>query len=219
MESNWDIQRSKSAYHFDNRTIDPRWDCVKGIGKFTGNWDLEVANAIETARAATWRTRSKSGKPGKLVNEEEYDLVNVGADPDMVFGHLEYKLQPIFEQMARMIGLDNAESRVHVQWPGQVFIKHIDKLEKWAPDNPDSVARFMIMLTDWEQGHFNSYGNYIHQFWKAGDIHTFEWKHVPHSSANAGHTPRVSLLTTGIITDQTRAFLKQAADAKEVLVG
>jgi hypothetical protein len=206
-QSNWEIQKSKSEYHFDNTRMDPRWDTVRSLGHLVGDWTKEVQDAIESAEPKTWRNRSKTGKPNKLVDAEEYDLANIGADPDMVFSHLEYKLAPIFQQMSDIIGLDNREARVHVQWPGQVFVRHIDKLEKFNPEDPSKVIRVMVMLTDWDQGHFNQYGNYTYQGWKAGEIHTFDWKNVPHSSANSGLTPRVSLLTTGVITAQTEKFL------------
>lgn len=207
MESNWEIQKAKSSYHFDNTTNDPEHDTVIRLGSFIGNWKKEVDSAISSARPATWRDRSKSKRPNKLIGAEEYDLEQAGADPTMIFSHLEYNLAPIFQKMVDTIGLSNDESRVHVQWPGQVFIKHIDKLEKVNPEDPTKVMRVMVMLTDWDQGHFNQYGNFTYQGWKAGEIHTFDWKNVPHSSANAGLTPRVSLLTTGIITDRTKTFL------------
>lgn len=207
MESNWEIQKAKSSYHFDNTTNDLEHDTVIRLGSFIGDWKKEVDSAISSARPATWRDRSKSKRPNKLVDAEEYDLEQAGADPKMIFSHLEYNLAPIFQKMVDTVGLSNDESRVHVQWPGQVFIKHIDKLEKVNPEDPTKVMRVMVMLTDWDQGHFNQYGNFTYQGWKAGEIHTFDWKNVPHSSANAGLTPRVSLLTTGIITDRTKTFL------------
>ena len=96
--------------------------------------------------------------------------------------------------------------------PGQVWNLHLDKLEKWNPNNPDSVSRYQIQLTNWEPGHFWSYGNYIHSGWRAGDVTTFDWKNVPHSTANAGHGPRVTLQVTGIDTEQTQAFLFKLSD-------
>lgn len=209
--SNWEIQKSKSVYHFNSRIIDHRWDSVQGLGKFTGNWTAEVDKVIKTAKPATWRTRSETGTGGVHVEQEEYDLINAGMAAETVISNLEYNLDPIFKKMCDLIGLSNRIDRVHVQWPGQVFSKHIDKLEKMNPDNPDKVMRIMVMLTDWDPGHFNQYGNYTYSQWSAGDIHTFDWKNVPHSSANASLIPRVSLLTTGTITDTTLKFL---ADTK-----
>ncbi len=209
MESNWEIQKAKSNYHFDNTKMDPKWDTIEYLGRFSGNWSKEVAQAIESARPATWRNRSKSGLPNKLVDAEEADLVNIGADPNMIFSNLEYNLAPPFKKICNFFKLQNLESRVHVQWPGQVFIKHIDKLEKFNPSDPSKVMRIMVMLTDWDQGHYNQYGNFTYQGWKAGEVHTFDWHNVPHSSANSGLTPRVSLLLTGVITDETLEFLNK----------
>ena len=72
------------------------------------------------------------------------------------------------------------------------------------------------MLTDWQQGHFFQFGNFPYQQWRAGDIHTFEYKHVPHYTANCGITPRVTLFTTGIITKKTREFLKMAKEVSAI---
>lgn len=207
MESNWEIQKAKSSYHFNNKIIDPKWDAITYLGKMAGEWGKEISEVIKTARPATWRTRFKNGIPHNLVDAEEYDLKNIGADPDMIFSHLEYDLPPIFKKMSSFFKLHNEESRIHVQHPGQVFVKHIDKLEKFYPSDPSKVIRIMIMLSDWDQGHFLQYGNFTYQSWSAGEVHTFDWKNVPHSSANSGLTPRISLLITGVKTDDTELAL------------
>ena len=217
-ESNWELQKSKSSYHFDTSIVDPRYDNVQGLGKFTGDWSQELEQVIESARPVSWRTRSKTGEAGKWIDQEEYDLKEANADPNMIITNMEYNLSPVFREMCDKIGLANREDRIHVQWPGQVFTIHIDKLEKIYPEDPTKVMRIMIQLTDWEQGQFAQYGNYTHQGWKAGDIYTFAWKHTPHSSANASLKPRVSLLTTGIKTKTTRDFLKEAFDKKEIQI-
>jgi hypothetical protein len=93
--------------------------------------------------------------------------------------------------------------------PGQVWHLHIDKLYKWFPDDPSKVMRIFIALTDWEPGQFWEYGNYHHNHWRAGDVTCFDWQNVPHSTANAGFHPRVTLQLTGIVTDQTREFLRE----------
>ena len=109
--------------------------------------------------------------------------------------------------MCDIIGIDNVTNRVHVQLPGQVFNKHIDKLEKYKPEDPNDVMRIMVFLTDYRPGQFLQFGNYTVPTWRSGDICTFDWYNLPHSSANAGTDIRVSMLTTGIITDKTREFL------------
>jgi hypothetical protein len=98
-----------------------------------------------------------------------------------------------------------------VQHPGQVWNLHLDKLEKWMPEDPSQVVRYFVQLTDWQQGHFWSYGNYQWSGWRAGDVSTFDWINVPHATANAGHVPRATLQITGVFTDKTKDFLSLLA--------
>ena len=65
----------------------------------------------------------------------------------------------------------------------------------------------MIQLTDWQPGQFWSYGNYNYHQWRAGDVTTFDWANIPHSSANAGFDPRVTLQLTGIRSAATMDYL------------
>ena len=99
--------------------------------------------------------------------------------------------------------------RIHVQKPGQLWHRHIDKLYKWFPEDPGQVGRYFIQLTDWQPGQFWEYGNHHWTHWQAGDVSTFDWQNMPHSTANAGFHPRVTLQLTGIITDKTREFLAE----------
>jgi hypothetical protein len=98
--------------------------------------------------------------------------------------------------------------RIHVQQPGEVWNLHIDKLQKWNPNDWTRVLRVFIQLTDWQPGQFWEYGNYHWNQWRAGDVSTFDWHNIPHSTANAGYHPRVTFQLTGCVTDKTRDFLE-----------
>jgi hypothetical protein len=101
--------------------------------------------------------------------------------------------------------------RIHVQMPGEVWNLHIDKLQKWCPEDPSRVMRIFVQLTDWAPGQFWEYGNYHWNQWCAGDVSTFDWANIPHSTANAGHSPRVTFQLTGVKTAKTEEFLKTLA--------
>ena len=98
-------------------------------------------------------------------------------------------------------------NRIHVQRPGQLWHRHIDKLYKWFPEDPDQVMRIFIQLTDWQPGQFWEYGNYHWTQWRAGSVTTFDWQNLPHSTANAGFEPRVTLQITGVKTGRTMDYL------------
>lgn len=212
MKSNWEITCARSQYHFDTHTIDPRWDTVISAGRIEPDWQQELQQAIDQSHPVTWRTRGRDNDPLKRASEEydqeEYDLVQQGYSRDHVVTNLNYKLDPVFQRIADQFGLDKCMARIHVQHPGQTWNLHLDKLEKWMPEDPSRVVRYFVQLTDWQPGHFWNFGNYCWSGWHAGDVVTFDWLNVPHSTANAGHVPRVTLQVTGIQTEKTTQFLQ-----------
>ena len=215
MNSDWAITRRRSLYHFDNTIIDPRWDTVQHLGNIKTEWDTELQSVIDNSKPVTWRTRGRENdplvRPDLDYDREEYDLERIGMSKDYVVTNLNYELPQMFQNIADQFGLEKSMARIHVQHPGQVWNLHLDKLEKWMPADPTQVVRYFVQLTDWQQGHFWSYGNYAWTGWSAGDVSTFDWWNVPHSTANAGHTPRATLQITGVKTDKTVQFLAELA--------
>jgi hypothetical protein len=207
MQSNWDNLKPRTSYHFDPFKNDPAYDAMRYAGRFEGNWTSELSEVINSSKAITWRTRNPIDGQSLDIKSEEHDLIRSGADPKLSLTNLEYELLPVFQRMTDTLGLVESEkpiqSRVHIQHPGQVWNLHIDKLEKWNKEDPHSVYRFMVMLNDWEPGHFIQYGNFVHTGYKAGEIYSFDWYNVPHCTANAGHGPRCTLLVTGVASDVT----------------
>jgi len=218
--SSWDLTKPRSKYHFDNFKIDPEQDRVIRLGHITADWSSELKKIIDTAEPATWRTRGAVGKarPEEELAAEEYDLERAGYGKDYVITHLNWEVPEVLLNISNLFGLEDCMNRIHVQRPGEVWNLHLDKLEKWCPHNPDSVIRLQLQLTDWEQGHFWSYGNYLHQGWRAGDLTTFDWQNIPHSTANAGLNPRVTFQMTGVITEQTRTFLHRLSQVNSFII-
>lgn len=211
MKSSWQITRQRSQYHFDTAKKDPRWDTVIQLGTIKPCWQNELQTAIDQSRPVTWRTRGRDADPLARATEEydqeDYDLEQQGYGRDHIVTNLNYTLAPVFQHIADQFGLDKCMARVHVQHPGQTWNLHLDKLEKWMPEDPSQVVRYFVQLTDWQPGHFWCYGNYQWSGWRAGSVTTFDWINVPHATANAGHTARVTLQITGIKTSVTDIFL------------
>ena len=211
MLSSWEETKKRSNYHFDNFKMDPQVDKVTILGKIVSDFSQDVKEIISKAKPATWRTRGSIGKarPEEEFASEEYDLEKFGYGKDYIITHLNWELTPKLKRVSNLFGIENCMERIHVQMPGEVWNLHIDKLEKWATEMPSSVVRIFIHLTDWEQGHFWSYGNFVHTQWRSGDVATFDWQNLPHSTANAGHNPRVTLQLTGVVTDTTTEFINR----------
>ena len=211
--SSWETRKALSKYHFDNFKMDNNYDTVIRLGTIKGDWSSELKTIIDTSKSATWETRGYKGEgvmaPREDMLAEEYDLEKTGYGKDHKITHLNWDIPPVLKEISNLFGLDDCMERIHVQMPGEVWNLHLDKLEKWAPEEPWRIMRIMIQLTEWEQGHFWSYGNYNFSQWRAGDVTTFDWKNVPHSTANAGHNPRVTFQLTGVATEKTTEFINR----------
>ena len=211
MKSSWDYTRERSTYHFDSTIKDAPESVLTHLGHIAPTWQSDIAELITNAKPATWETRGYKGEgvlpPREDLLAEEYDIERVGADPKMIITHLNWQIPKSLKAITVAFGLADCMERIHVQRPGEVWNLHMDKLQKWSPEDPSRVGRYFIQLTDWQPGQFWEYGNYHWNQWSAGDVSTFDWANMPHSTANAGHHPRVTFQLTGVITDQTRNFL------------
>jgi hypothetical protein len=211
MKSNWEVSKARSDYHFNPGIRDNPMDVFTELGHITPTWDADLTSIIDNAKPATWATRGYKGEgieaPPEELAMEEYDLTSHGMSKDLAITHLNWKLPASLQKISDDFGLDKCMNRIHVQMPGEVWNLHIDKLYKWAPDNPDSIMRVFIQLTDWQNGQFWEYGNYHWNQWRAGSVTTFDWVNMPHCTANAGFNPRVTFQLTGIRTAKTEQFL------------
>jgi hypothetical protein len=211
MKSSWDHTRATSTYHFDSTRKDTADTVLVQLGHIEPTWQNDLKVIIANANPATWATRGYKGEgvppPREDLLAEEYDIEQVGADPAMIITHLNWSIPESLKRISDQFGLEDCMERIHVQRPGELWNLHIDKLQKWCPEDPACVGRYFVQLTDWKPGQFWEYGNYHWNQWRAGDVSTFDWANMPHSTANAGHHPRVTLQLTGIITPTTRTFL------------
>jgi hypothetical protein len=209
--SSWDKLKEKSTYHFDSTRIDTKQDVIVSLGHIKPDWDDELQQILADSKPANWETRGFKGEgvfvPKPELADEEYDLERVGIDPKVIITDLAWKLGPKLQAISDAFALEDCMQRIHVQRPGQLWHRHIDKLYKWFPEDPSRVMRLFIQLTAWQPGQFWEYGNHHWNQWQAGSVTTFDWQNLPHSTANAGHHPRVTLQLTGIVTAQTQEFL------------
>lgn len=211
MRSSWDETVANSSYHF-NPIVTDLPNIIDWLGRLDSTWESDLPDIIERSKPATWATRGYKGEgipnPGEDLLAEEYDIERVGADSKMVITNLNWNIPESLHVITEQFGLADSMERIHVQWPGQVWTRHIDKLQKWNPEDPSKVLRLFIQLTDWQPGQFWEVGNYQYNHWEAGDIFTFDTCNIPHCTANAGHHPRVTFQITGIKTEKTIQFLE-----------
>ena len=157
INSAWEFGKSRSSYHFRTDVIDPRWDTVIGLGRFVGDWDEELKIAEQEAkrvtihnRRNTWVGESRGQHDKVKLNQaEKNDVDNVGGDDQKTIFRVNHELGPTFKKMVEMIGLQDHESRLHVQFPTESFIGHIDRFDLNYPGIPqENLIRIGIMLKD-----------------------------------------------------------------------
>ena len=75
----------------------------------------------------------------------------------------------------------------------------MDELDKKLkqPKGMQNLHRIFVALTDWQPGWMWQFGTDHWCNWKKGDVIKFDWRNVPHSTANAGYSARSILKITG----------------------
>jgi hypothetical protein len=213
MKSNWEQAQERVNYHFDNFKVDDESYAFQRLGRIvpTEEWINAVDSIVEQSKPATWETRGYKGEgvvpPRDDLLAEELDLERGGYGKDYTITHMNWNIPECFNHIVEGFALEDCMARLHVQKPGEVWNLHVDKLNKWAPDNPESILRVFIQLTNWAPGQFWEFGNYHWNQWRAGEVITFDWANMPHSTANAGYYPRVTLQLTGVRTEQTEKYI------------
>jgi hypothetical protein len=200
--SNWEAGKAQSDYHFDWHRHEMAGHDFKWLARFHGNWDTELEEIKAVSQPKTWGTRGKQYHPDHpdLIAEEN-DLRNAGMSTDTVIFRKHFDFEGIWKTMIDQLGLVNSKQAFHIQYPGEMLNLHIDKQYEMNED-PSRVARFFIFLEDWKPGQFLHMGTSFMQ-WRRGDLIWFDWRNMPHASANAGWEPRCLIQITGTMTRKT----------------
>ena len=53
MESNWEKTAPRNNYHYDPFKNDPAYDCMRYVGKFTGDWKEALDRTVEKSNDIT----------------------------------------------------------------------------------------------------------------------------------------------------------------------
>jgi hypothetical protein len=75
-----------------------------------------------------------------------------------------------------------------------LYVKYIELFDLKGKEH--TICRALVLLEDWQSGHYLEVNNKPIVDWTAGD--TVEWIYdTPHMAANLGLTPRYTLQITG----------------------
>jgi len=202
--SKWEYTKAVSKWHFDKWHEDS--DSYKVFMGVDGNWEKELEGLEYPIQVSTTNYGFEGKDHDSII---ENDFIEWGYKPEMLQYDRTYNLPDKLMKVAEQLHLLHPDVRVHRQTPGMVAPIHVDTfcshpaMDKDPTLEVSMMRRFVIQLTDWDWGHFWNFGNSPWQQWRAGDVAYFESRDVVHCTANAGKTPRVTMIVTGWMTDKT----------------
>lgn len=230
-ESRWEYTKATSRWHFDPTVDEDTTPAFKIIGRFVGlDFSKIIDRALKNNIPTTMNNRLRTNELPFTDRLERNDMSQMGLSMDHVMynesGKKDFDGQwpDDLRKILKTLGLQRLGfgCAIHVQYPGQVFPLHIDVFPSLKgnqehhilDEHVDAAARFTLQLKDWEWGHMWSYGNTYWKQWRAGEVSFHPWKDLPHCTANAGFTPRVSVQITGLVTEKTKALIANSVDIR-----
>jgi hypothetical protein len=218
--TSWNERRKRSSYHWDNKVDDSESPMI-WLNKVSlkGDWSHELENAVYDQTTQTNLSKL-------LERNSVQESLSLGLNPRLK----SYRCfttasdQPLIHSMMEHLGIKSTHVKIHKQLPGDFNLLHMDTMSQdishqtntdadydLIDDESVDTVRVVIALNDWQWGHFFQLGNTMWHKWDAGDLVYWDWKNLPHSTANAGHIPRYA----GIITGKPTAKFWELMNGKE----
>lgn len=221
-ESNWDyVKNNFSNYHFDKWQIDQEGEWWHKLGRFIIGEELRemIPHFIEESKKVGWFDVISTYHPGfpggksPMLQQELYDREQTGIQGEFTQVVPEPAMVniPAIQNLGSYWKLKRLRTRLHVQFPGQMFGMHIDKLWHRNLHDPAKMIRLVVNLQDYEPGQLMIYGNSVFTHWREGEVHCFDTLNVPHATANLSFKPRVIMVITGVRTEETNEILRSSS--------
>jgi hypothetical protein len=192
-------------------------ECMLSLSNYKpGDYSFEKIGTIN----GTWNFQSDNLKlkaSESLDNNEYADKSEIDFKKQYNFhhGYKEYESNELANSIAKALGFTDYKAAINIQEPGSIKNLHADSLNGWfkdvekyqhvaldknlkQPKGTQNLHRVFVALTDWEPGWMWQFGVDHWTNWKKGDVVNFDWRNVPHCTANAGYSPRPILKITGV---------------------
>lgn len=180
-------------------------EAFRVIGNIGGNWEY-------TPNESDLLVTHDNIRDNKFVLKSEIETFETyGYD----YGYDKYNCDDLANKMAELMGFDNHVSSVNYQPTGSMVNLHVDTLGCWVigkseelgslefdkekrqPVGHPDLHRVFVALSDWQPGWMWQFGYEYWTDWKKGDVVWFDWRNVPHATANAGYSPRPIIKISG----------------------
>ena len=180
MKSRWEESKKQSNWHFDyqKKSIDYTYVC-----RFDYDFSKQIELYSLISSPKTWWFDDDQS----AIFDLKKNKANINQE---VFSRTDVSKDKVFNEIAKSLGFIEYEIYFNNQKTGQLLHLHFDLLK------PEE-ERYIVMLSDWKPGHLFQLGNSMFYQWKSGDCITWNWKDIPHCTANASWWDRPMLQITG----------------------
>jgi len=175
----------------------------KKIGEVLGNWSIDLSTCELLAKAEDLSNKYVLGSELETLQKYNYD-----------YGYDQLDANEVCHAIAEQLGFINYKACINLQYPGSMASLHADSLSGWLkdasvdldakfdkalkqPSGSKKLHRCFVALSDWQRGWMWQFGNEYWSNWKKGDVVWFDWRNIPHATANAGYAPRPILKISG----------------------
>ena len=121
-------------------------------------------------------------------------------------GHPDPETQSKFLYVPEVLGLKDSYVLINRQHPGQQVPMHVDlgSASRYhymtRAERYEKLERCFVFLDDWQPGQVVQMQSEMIKNWKCGDVLWYDWRTMPHGTANFGKKVRPLLLITGVAT-------------------
>lgn len=221
--SRWQFLKNRSRWHFDPfRPPAPGADSFTAVGRFRGNLESIIEHFQHNTEPVTWKSGVRTQYPENdplrhaLAEQQDFDVAGYNSD-QIMFDRAFADNHAVVCKILDLIGMDNCDVRFNLQKTGHLLVTHLDYLDGFQRGDWPG-RRFVIMLSDWQWGQVFQIGNANWSQWRAGDCITWEYRDMPHSTANMGWWPRPMLQISGTMTAKTEDFLQKSAADRQMML-
>lgn len=161
----------------------------------------EITWDVNTFDSLPWKRKPFNNKE-QITAWREQGFTHENFTGEMVDASTPGEIPSWAWQLARAeFDLENITISMYRMQPGDIIPEHSDTYALYRKiyniDDPAVIWRGLVMLNNWESGHYLEINGVAEVNWAAGN--TFTWHNdTPHMAANLGKTPRYTLQVTGM---------------------
>ena len=204
-------KNNKNLWHYDPMKKSQDAIYVGNIVNYSFNNFIKISKDLKYFKKIVVAENFKSKNKDVQKRIKEFRKWGFNEHNTVSYQCFDDEYPNFFKKINKISGLINPSTYLIRQDPGQSLPWHYDTFIGYMNKNniksDKSIARYIVMVEDWDWGHYLLIGDYsIHQ-WKKGDIYMIPYR-MHHTSVCAGMKPKLTVIVTGVSDKKSLHNLK-----------